>query len=54
MFTISGDLVAQYQAVLSSSVQAFLPLLAAVVGTFLAFAIARQMKGLIMRFVSKA
>lgn len=53
MITIQGDLVAQFTTLLSSSVQAFLPLLASVIGVFLAFAIARQLKGFIMRMVSR-
>lgn len=51
MITISGDLVAQYTAMASGVVQAFLPLLAAVIGVFLAFAIGKQLKAFIMRLV---
>lgn len=51
--TIEGDLVAQYTSFLSETVQAFLPLLAAVIGVFLAFAIARQLKTFIMRMFSR-
>lgn len=54
MITINGDLVAQYGSLTSSVVQAFLPLLAAVIGVFLAFAIGKQLKGFIMRMVSRA
>jgi len=54
MITVNGDLVAQFGTLLATTVQAFLPLLAAVIGVFLAFAIARQLKGFIMRMVSRA
>lgn len=50
---VNGDLVAEFGALLSASVEAFLPLLSAVIGIFLAFAIARQLKTFIMRLVSK-
>ncbi len=51
MINVSGDLVATFSTLLASSVQAFLPLLAAVIGVFLAFAIGRQLKAFILRMV---
>jgi len=38
---ISGDILATFQTYLTASVGSFLPLLAAVIGTFLAFKVAR-------------
>jgi len=47
--TVNGSLVAQYTDFVTASMVAFLPLLGSVIGIFLAFAIANQIRHLIMR-----
>jgi len=47
--TVNGDLVATYTDYVTQAMVAFLPLISAVIGVFLAFAIANQIRHLIMR-----
>jgi len=53
MFTVNGDLVAQYAEFVGSAMTAFLPLLAAVIGVFVAFAIADRLRFFIGRIIKK-
>jgi hypothetical protein len=47
--TVNGNLVSVYTDYVTSAMSAFLPLIASVIGIFLAFAIANQIRHLIMR-----
>jgi len=47
--TINGDLLAIYTDFVTSAMVAFLPLIATIAGTFIAFAIANQLRLFIMR-----
>jgi hypothetical protein len=47
--TVNGDLIAEYMDFVTLAMVAFLPLIASVIGVFLAFAIANLVRHLIMR-----
>jgi hypothetical protein len=47
--TVNGDLVNVYKEYVTDAMVAFLPLIGSVIGIFLAFAIANQIRHLIMR-----
>lgn len=47
--TVNGDLVAEYKDFVTDAMGAFLPLIAIVIGIFLAFAIANQVQFLIKK-----
>jgi len=51
---VQGDLVAQYKEFVTEAMVAFLPLLSAVVGIFLCFAIAHQIVFFVKRSAKKA
>jgi len=53
MLTVDGDLVAAFTGFVSTAMNSFVPLLAAVIGLFLAFAIANQVRFSIGRMVKK-
>jgi len=53
MFTVDGDLVTLFSGFVGNAMDAFLPLLAAVIGIFLAFAIANRATFLVGRMVKK-
>jgi len=53
MLTVNGDLVAEFSAFAGTSTAAFIPLLAAVIGIFVAFAILDRMQFSISRSVKK-
>jgi len=46
---VNGNLLATYTDFVTSAMVAFLPVIGAVIGVFLAFAIANQVRHLIMR-----
>lgn len=46
---VNGSLVTVFTTYVTSSMSAFLPLMGAVIGVFLCFAIANQLRHLIMR-----
>ena len=53
MLTVNGDLVAQFAGFVGQSMNTFVPVLAAVIGLFLAFAIADRVRFTILRMVKK-
>lgn len=53
MITANGDLVAAFTGFVSQAMNAFLPLLAAVIGLFLAFSIFDRVRFIIGRMLKK-
>ena len=49
MLNVEANLFSEYQASVSSSIDAFLPLMGAVIGVFLAFAIANMLRHFILK-----
>ena len=49
--TVNGDLVEIYTGFVSDGMTAFLPLMGAVIGLFVAFAIANQVRFIIQKLV---
>lgn len=53
MFTVNGDIFASYAHFVGVSMDTFLPLLAATIGLFLAFAIAEKLRFSIGKMIKK-
>lgn len=53
MFIVNGDLVSQFSGFVGQAMNSFVPLLAAVIGLFLAFSIFDRIRFLIGRMVKK-
>lgn len=53
MLTVNGDLVAAFTGFVGQSMNTFLPLLAAVLGLFLAFSIADRVRFIVGRMLKK-
>jgi len=53
MLTVNGDLVALFTGFVGQAMNSFVPLLAAVIGLFLAFAIADRVRFSIGKMVKK-
>jgi len=49
MLTINGNLLGEYTTFVTGAVSAFLPLMATIIGVFLAFAIANMVRHLILK-----
>jgi len=53
MLTVNGDLVTLFSGFVGQAMNSFLPLLASVIGLFLAFAVADRLRFLIPRMLKK-
>ena len=53
MLTVNGDLVSAFSGFVGQAMNSFVPLLAAVIGLFLAFAIADRVRFAIGRMLKK-